>query len=122
MSEEEAALVDHEKIRAVLCAPEMASARSCVCHREYPFLAYAYPYDGAADKILIQGVIDLLVELPDGTFMLVDYKMSRLGSEKLKKRYSEQIKLYSRAVEEILKKPVSVAFLYNLNTGSVVRF
>ncbi len=122
LSEEEAALVDHEKIRAVLSAPEMASVRSCVCHREYPFIAYAYPYEGAADKILIQGVIDLLVELPDGTYMLVDYKMSRSGTEKLKERYSEQIKLYKRAVEEILKKPVSVAFLYNLNTGAVVCF
>ena len=70
----------------------------------------------------MQGVIDLLVELPDGTFMLVDYKMSRLGPEKLRERYSEQIKLYHQAVEEILHRPVSVAFLYNLDSGKVVRF
>ena len=122
IAEEEAALVDHEKICGVVCSPDMAALRSCVCHREYPFIAYAYPYDGAADKILIQGVIDLLVELPDGTFMLVDYKMSRLGAQKLKERYSEQIYLYKRAVEEILKKPVSRAFLYNLNSGETVCF
>ncbi len=122
LTEEEAALVDCEKIRNVVLAPDMAVLRSCVCHREYPFIAYAYPYKGAADKVLIQGVIDLLVELPDDTFMLVDYKMSRLEAEKLKKRYSEQIYLYKRAVEEILKKPVSTAFLYNLNNGETVRF
>lgn len=122
ITEEEAALVDCEKIRSVICAPEMAALHSCVCHREYPFIAYAYPREGAADKILIQGVIDLLVELPDGTFMLVDYKMSRLGAERLKERYSEQIYLYKRAVEEILKKPVSITFLYNLNSGETVRF
>lgn len=121
LSKEEAALVDCEKIAAFLNAPEIVAIKSYPKHREYPFISYDYPPEGGVDKILVQGIIDLLVDLPDGTCMLVDYKMSSLGSESLKNRYAEQIVLYKKAVENILHKPVSVSLLYNLYHGYFVR-
>ncbi len=121
LTERERELADCQKIAEVLSAPEMAPAKSNPLYREYPFIAYVHPKDNPVDKILVQGVIDLLVALPDDTFMLVDYKMSGLGPEKLKTKYAEQIELYRDAVQNILHKPVSVAFLYNLNLGFSVR-
>lgn len=121
VTEEEAELVDRDKIAAVLAAPELSAARVCPAHREYPFISYVGMNGSKTDKILVQGVIDLLVDLPDGTFMLVDYKMSRLGAETLKERYAEQLDLYKQAVENILKKPVSVTYIYNVERGYCVK-
>ena len=117
---EEADIVDCEKIAAVLNAPELSAARKYPVFREYPFISYLDSDEMGEDKILVQGVIDLLVDLPDGSFMLLDYKMSVLGPEKIKLRYTEQLILYKQAVEKILKRPVSVTYIYNVERNFCV--
>ena len=50
------------------------------------------------DKILIQGVVDLLIE-NEKSITLVDYKFSHLPAKILKEKYMEQLNLYKYAIE-----------------------
>lgn len=92
--------------------------------REVPF-SYGLParevYSGDEDErstmgetVLIQGVIDCMFEDELGLVM-VDYKTDAVkgsSDEELKQRYERQISLYTRAVEQIWKRPVSGKYLY----------
>lgn len=98
--------------------------------REVPFsfglpAAEVYPeigYNGAADTVLIQGVIDCLFEDKEGLVML-DYKTDTVWQndlEKLKERYRLQLQLYARAVEEIWKRAPKHKFLYFFDGAHIV--
>ncbi|OPH58593.1 helicase-exonuclease AddAB subunit AddA [Paenibacillus ferrarius] len=90
--------------------------------REVPF-SYGLPADEvylgtdrstSGETVLIQGVIDCLFEDELG-LVLVDYKTDAVkGSSdaELQLRYEKQITLYSRAVEQIWKRPINGKFLY----------
>ncbi|EUJ33639.1 ATP-dependent nuclease subunit A [Listeria floridensis FSL S10-1187] len=93
--------------------------------REVPFV-YQVPVsevnrDAHTDSpILVQGVVDLLLVYPEHV-ILVDYKTDKVQgkySDKetamrvMKGRYEVQIKLYRQAVEAIIGKPVTAAYLY----------
>jgi len=71
------------------------------------------PEAAADDVVIVQGMIDLLLEEDDG-FVLVDYKTDRREPEQAALRYGTQIRLYRRAVEEILGRPVKEAYLHFL--------
>ena len=73
-------------------------------YREQQFMLYL-PYnqvaDGAfTDKVMVQGVIDLLVLLPNKA-IVVDYKHSSSNEERLQKSYQRQLASYKLAVEQI---------------------
>ena len=71
--------------------------------------------------MLIQGVIDLLFEEPDGTLVLVDYKTdSDTRPEKIRKRYALQLDLYSEAVSAVLGRDISERMLYLLHDGTIL--
>ena len=62
---------------------------------------------------MIKGIIDLMFEENDG-IVIVDYKSDRgVSLEKLKGRYSMQLKLYKAAIELTTGKKVKEAFLYS---------
>lgn len=65
------------------------------------------------DVVIVQGMIDLLLDEEDG-YVLVDYKTDRREPEQAALRYGTQIRLYRRAVEEILGRPVKEAYLHFL--------
>lgn len=69
------------------------------------------------DKVLVQGVVDLIVER-ENCVDIVDYKFSNLKIETLKRKYSEQLELYKKAVEYAYNKPVNT-FIYSINTGEL---
>ncbi len=80
--------------------------------------------------VLVQGVIDCLIENPDGTLRLIDYKTDRLTAEemadvslaqkKLSEKHSLQLSYYALAVEKIFgKKPTRVE-VYSLPLGKTV--
>ncbi len=126
ITEEQKALCDVGILANVLSSDvirEIAEKRYEV-KREYSFVAYI-PWKDLAesdvdDKVLVQGVLDLLVFLPNGKTVLIDYKTSTLGAEKLKERYAKQLELYEKAVESILKKQVERKILFNVLTGECV--
>ena len=71
------------------------------------------------DKVLIQGVVDLIIE-KENSVILIDYKFSSLPAKVLKEKYAEQLRLYKFAIEEAFKKPVESMFIYSINTGELV--
>ena len=94
--------------------------------RELPFSrlipAKLYRKDAEdGETMLIQGVIDLLFETPDGRLVLVDYKTDKdTRPASLHHRYDKQIQLYSDAVEHILGKAVSERMLFLLHDGTML--
>ncbi|WP_308810515.1 helicase-exonuclease AddAB subunit AddA [Bacillus sp. D12] len=72
------------------------------------------------ENILVQGIVDCLFEDENG-LVLLDYKTDAItdrfknGFEEaepvLKERYEKQIQLYTRAIEQILKREVSERYL-----------
>lgn len=81
-------------------------------------------------EVLVQGVIDCIVEYPDGTLGLYDYKTDRLTREelsdpalaeaKLREKHSLQLSYYALAVEKMFgKKPARVE-VYSMALGSTV--
>ena len=92
--------------------------------REQPFLAQidskkVLGKDG--EKVLVQGVIDLLVV--DGEMAeIIDYKYSSLNIEALKNKYKLQLELYANAVREVLGYKVYKKTLVNILSGETVDF
>ena len=95
--------------------------------KEVPFtMAYpareAYPdWDGGDENILVQGIVDCMFEDEHG-LVLVDYKTDAItgrfpngfeeAEEVLKARYEKQIELYTRALEQILKRKIQEKYLF----------
>ncbi len=72
---------------------------------------------------LIRGSIDLLVERPDGSVLVVDYKTDRLGDRdpaEIVSRYSVQRDLYALAAAA-RGAPVETAYVFLERPGSPVR-
>jgi ATP-dependent helicase/nuclease subunit A len=103
--------------------------------REIPF-SFALParevypdWEGEDEPIFIQGVIDCVFEDEDG-MVLLDYKTDSIterfkgdftvAEPVLKGRYQLQIELYSRALEQILKKSIKERYLYFFDGGHMV--
>ena len=81
-------------------------------------------------KILVQGVIDCIIENPDGTLSLVDYKTDRLtdaelrdkslAAETLSQRHSRQLSYYNEAVTKMFGKAPTTVEIYSLPLGECV--
>jgi len=57
------------------------------------------------DKILIQGIVDIVVEYQD-KLLVIDYKTNKTqNKEHLMNQYSKQLELYKMAIELSFKKP-----------------
>ena len=84
--------------------------------------------EGLSDEtILVQGVIDCVIEYPDGTFGVFDYKTDRLtreeresralAEERMARSHRRQLEYYALAVEEIFGKRPSRVEVYSLHFG-----
>ena len=103
LSEEQAALLDVQKLRKILAMPSLCGLSAKKLYREQKFLLLAPARDfiegGTDDEVVLQGAIDLLVQEGD-TFTVLDYKFSARDDEAIKKSYALQIAMYKRAVAE----------------------
>ncbi|MGL4361788.1 MAG: helicase-exonuclease AddAB subunit AddA [Cellulosilyticaceae bacterium] len=75
----------------------------------------SYPKE---EKIILQGVVDTCF-LEDDKLIVVDYKTDYVNVKKMdesiqiiRDRYKSQLDLYSKALEEILEKPVAERWIY----------
>ena len=96
--------------------------------REYRFtlLMDAGDYDPAAvsgDQILLQGVVDCCFETAEG-LAVVDFKTDRVSTAAetadRAEQYRPQLEAYSRALEQVLERPVVRRVLYFLRSGETV--
>ena len=72
------------------------------------------------DRILIQGIIDLLFKF-DGKWFLVDYKTDKNNADEyFRQEYSQQIFYYVQAIESLAKIKIDAQFLYLLGAGRFI--
>ena len=129
LTEQQAAAVDVQALERFLASPLAAEIRAGEqVRREYRFtlLMDARDYDPAAaagERILLQGVVDCCFETQAG-LTVVDFKTDRVETDReLQRRaehYRPQLEAYSRALEQVLEKPVSRRVLYFLQAGETV--
>ena len=125
ISSEEADAVDRVKL-ADFAASSLGRriASSSSVYREQPFNLVC---DVDGSSALVQGIIDCFFE-EDGQLVLVDYKTTNIRSKEefqrrkgeIAARYSLQMDLYRRALEEATGKKVKEACLYLTNIGEIV--
>ncbi len=73
------------------------------------------------EPIVIQGSVDLLFE-ENGKIVILDFKTDRItDEEKLRQAYSEQLKIYATACEQILGKPIGECMLYSFKLGKTIK-
>ena len=85
-------------------------------------------YEGRS--VLVQGVIDCIIEYPDGEIGLFDYKTDRLTREELTDRslaertltekHKTQLSYYALAAERIFGKYPKKVGVYSLHLGDTV--
>ena len=101
------------------------AARQHALYREKPFVM-AKPANevltGCSSKemLLIQGIIDVFFEEPDG-LVLLDYKTDRVAiPQELISRYKVQLDLYQEALERAWGKKVKEKLIYSFHLGKIV--
>ena len=123
LTEEQAKYLDGKALNRVLSSEVVKRLKGYELYREQPFTAYFMPSEigqiGRDGKTLVQGVIDLLA-VKEGEAIIIDYKTSGRPIEKLKETYSVQLKLYSIAVERVLKLKVKEKIIINLLNGEYI--
>ena len=99
-------------------------AKNTVC-REWP-LTFALPAsdfrDSSDELIVVQGIIDMLVQTPQG-LAVIDFKTDNVSTEQAQERamvYRRQLELYSRAASAILKSKILGKWLYFLTPGCAI--
>ena len=103
--------VDIDILYDCLNSEIIKKASECPHYKEKQFMLYL-PADkllsvienipSVSDKVLIQGVIDLLI-IDGDTAIIVDFKFSQKDPEELKKIYKCQLLAYEIAVKKLLK-------------------
>ncbi len=72
------------------------------------------------EKILVQGIIDLLFKY-NGKWFLVDYKTDRDNSDEyFQKEYHEQIRYYVEAIQTVANIKIDAQYLYLLGAGRFI--
>ncbi len=100
----------------------LLTQRAHACWREVPFM-YAPPVAGGAERMVLRGVIDCLLETDDGLVAL-DYKTDRwhdaAAAEQRISTYSVQVQLYALAAAAVFGRKVTFAGLIFLRQRRVV--
>jgi len=103
-----------------------AAAAKGKLYKEQPFVlgvdaAEIYPDDQSGETILVQGIIDVFFEEPDGLVVL-DYKTDRVKSgQELMDKYRAQLDYYARALERLLEKPVKEKIIYSFTLQEEIK-
>ncbi len=80
------------------------------------------PHWPREERILVQGIIDAYFE-EEGGYVIVDYKTDRVPSGRggeLAEKYSRQLQLYGKALEQISGKSVKEMVIYSLWLGKEI--
>lgn len=93
------------------------AARSKI-YREQPFIMYTDFLGTRKDKVLVQGIIDLLIL--GETNVLVDFKVTNGNPNYLKHKYSGQLRLYEEAVKNAMGIQVDKKIVYDIMHGIAV--
>ncbi len=93
---------------------KMALLESSLVHREWTFTSSVKHQPD--DFQIVQGIVDMVIETKN-SLHIVDFKTDNVSHDQVEKRaalYKTQLKIYSKAAQDILKKPAQSAHLYFL--------
>ena len=124
LTPEEAETVDIGKLLSFFRSEAGQLLRKGRLHRELRFTLLwdsgeVFGPHRSGEELLMQGVIDCLVEEPDG-LSIIDYKTDRVSAEAAPDRarlYRSQVEAYARSAERIFGKKVKRKLLYFLRPG-----
>jgi len=124
MSKSQRQQVDDSLVAKCLTNPIVQLARTHKHYREKEFMLNipaCEVLDGinTDDKILLQGVIDLLIEQDDG-YIVVDFKFTRKSDEGIIQSYKKQLDIYALAVECCTGKKVLGKYIVVIGDNRVV--
>jgi ATP-dependent helicase/nuclease subunit A len=80
----------------------------------------AVPLSTSDEVIVVQGIIDMLVKIPEG-LLIIDFKTDRITAGQVSERaefYRQQLGLYGRAAGAILKAKILAKWLYFLTPAA----
>ncbi len=78
-------------------------------------------HEDVPEDILVQGIIDLYYITQEGKLILVDYKTDFVQvEEELKQKYTTQLMLYKKALEEALNQQVDNIYIYSTFLGKEI--
>jgi len=143
MRRETADLVDTQKL-ALFCSSNLMKLIEQATHiyREQKF-SILVPMSSLSEKkdfqeqldnhsLYVQGSIDLLLEMPDGRLILVDYKTDRISEaerankallyERMHKAHATQLSYYAVAAEQLFGKKPDYVYLYLVSLGDMIEF
>lgn len=121
LTEEQGTAIDLSLIHAFTKTPLFTRLKEAEnTFREIPFTFAVPALENSEEKVIVQGVIDLVLEDEDG-LVLIDYKTDAItgrypsfeaAKPVLLNRYRVQLDLYEQAIEHIWKKRVKEKYLY----------
>ena len=123
LSAAEAALIPVDDLVWLAGTPvgRLLAEHAATARRELPFV-YAGPPPASANRSIIRGVIDCVLDTPAG-LIVIDYKTDRPRDDQdLEERlagYRAQLRLYAEAAGAILARPVARAILVLLRMRRV---
>ncbi len=124
LTAKEANDIDVERLNKTLSSELFADIKGFELYKEQPFIAFFKANEiksaESDDKILVQGIIDLLA-VKDNEAIIIDYKTSSSSIKALALRYKTQLDVYAAAVEKSLGLKVKGEYLLNLLTGEFIK-
>ena len=124
ISKQDADKVQIDRLENAVKNPLLSFTKNATLYTEKSFISgvdskLAVGVD-TSEKVLIQGVIDLLAIVGEGAY-IVDYKYSTLTAPSLKLKYEKQLKVYESALSNATGVKVLGKFILNFYTGEVVQ-
>lgn len=102
--------------------------KATAIYRELPFTLRVVDEQG--DAQILQGIMDAVLQMEDGSLYLIDYKSDRVlphFSEpqalvtEMTKRYGEQMRIYGEALTTITKQNITASYIYLMREGYAVQ-
>ncbi|BDG60497.1 UvrD-helicase domain-containing protein [Caldinitratiruptor microaerophilus] len=78
------------------------------------------PEQAAGERVTLQGMVDCVLEEPDGGLVIIDFKTDDVGPEEAGRaadRHRPQVLTYARVLGEVLRRPVREVWLAFLRPG-----
>ncbi len=121
LSSNDLLLIDVNKVKSILKMDIFNQIKDYSLYKEEKFTFFIEPSklgydidDKLTDKVLVQGIIDLMAVKNDKC-ILIDYKLSSLkNDDDLIKVYKTQLSLYKDAIEKCLGLKVEKVYLINI--------
>lgn len=127
LTEKEYEIINNEKdyslIKGFINSEVFSLIKNCKrAETEIPFTLFKeakeiFEDEKGEEKIILQGVIDLLVHNKDDSFIVIDYKTDKVnkktGTKLLIDRHKEQLNIYKDAVEKYYKSKKIDTYVYS---------